>query len=114
MDTYSYARFVLALLFVLGLIGLLAAAARRWGLGLPQTQVRRGKDKRLGLVEVASLDAKRRLVLVKRDNVEHLIILGQNGETVVETGITPPAAATFPDLVQQAQDTAAENPKGAS
>ena len=101
MDTYSYARFVLALLFVLGLIGLLAAAAKRWGLGLPQAQGRTGKNKRIGLVEVAALDSKRRLVLVKRDDVEHLIILGHNGETVVETGIVPPATTTFPEVLEQ-------------
>lgn len=101
MDAYGYAKFVLALAFVLGLIGVLAAAARRWGLGLPNAQVRRGQNKRLGLVEVAALDTKRRLVLVKRDDVEHLIILGHDGETVIETGIRPPDAPSFPDLLEQ-------------
>jgi len=110
MDAYGYAKFVLALLFVLGLIGLMAAAARRWGLGLPQAQVRRGQDKRLGLVEVAALDAKRRLVLIKRDDVEHLVILGHDGETVVETGIKPRAASAFPDMLQQTQNTPAQKP----
>lgn len=112
MDAYGYAKFVLALGFVLGLIGLMAAAARRWGLGLPQAQVRRGQAKRLGLVEVAALDSKRRMVLIKRDDVEHLIILGHDGETVVETGIKPPTPPTFPDVLQQAQDAEAK-PKGA-
>lgn len=114
MDVYGYAKFVLALVFVLGLIGLLAVAARRWGLGLPQAKVRRGQDKRIGMVEVAPLDAKRRLVLVKRDDVEHLIILGQDGETVVETNITPPAAPSFPDALQHAQAGPAEKPENAS
>lgn len=103
MDAYGYAKFVLALAFVLGLIGVLAAAARRWGLGLPQAQVRRGQNKRLGIVEVAALDTKRRLVLIKRDDVEHLIILGHDGETVVETGIRPPDASSFSGVLEQTQ-----------
>lgn len=105
MDLYGYAKFVLALIFVLSLIGLMAVAARRWGFGLPQANIRRGQPKRIGLVEVTALDAKRRLVLIKRDNVEHLVILGHDGETVVETGITPPNTPTFPDLLQQTQDS---------
>ena len=89
MDAGSYAKFILALVFVLGLIGLLAAVVRRYGLGMPQTQIRRAKDKRLGLIEVMPLDAKRRLVLIKRDQAEHLVILGPNSETVVESNIAP-------------------------
>lgn len=85
MDAGDYTRFILALLFVLGLIGLLAAGVRRFGLGLPQTPIRRGQEKRLGLVEVMPIDAKRRLVLFKRDDVEHLVILGPNAEILVET-----------------------------
>ena len=90
MDAGNYVKFILALLFVLGLIGLLATVVRRLGLGVPQTPFKRSEDKRLGLVEVMALDAKRRLVLIKRDDKEHLIILGATDETVVETDITPP------------------------
>jgi len=88
MELSQYFRFVLALIFVLGLIGLLALIAKRYGLGMAQT-AGSGK-KRLKLVEVMVLDAKRRAVLFRRDEVEHLVILGANGETVVETNITPP------------------------
>ncbi|HEY9163599.1 MAG TPA: flagellar biosynthetic protein FliO [Magnetovibrio sp.] len=104
MNIEDYAKFVLALIFVLGLIGLLATVARRLGLGLPQTQTRRGQAKRLAIVEVSALDAKRRLVLIRRDAVEHLIILGHNGETVVETNITPPAAPAFTEVLRTSRD----------
>lgn len=104
MNLQDYAKFVLALIFVLGLIGLLATVARRLGFGLPQTQTRRGQAKRLAIVEVAALDAKRRLVLIRRDDIEHLIILGHNGETVVETGITPPAAPAFTEVLRNSRD----------
>ena len=110
MDLYGYAKFVLALIFVLGLIGLLATLARRLGFGLPQAQPRRGQDRRLALIEVLALDAKRRLVLVRRDNVEHLVILGHEGETVVETGIAassvpaPSTSPAFDKVLRQTQD----------
>ena len=35
----------------------------------------------------ASVDGRRRLVLVRRDNVEHLIMIGGPVDVVVETGI---------------------------
>ena len=108
MEFADYAKFVLALAFVLGLIGLLAVAARRFGLGgLPQTQIRRGQDRRIGIVEVAALDPKRRLVLIKRDDVEHLVILGHEGETVVETGIRPSSSQN--SFAQALERTQAEN-----
>jgi len=90
MDAGDYVKFILALLFVLSLIGLLATVLRRLGIGTPHTPFKRAEDKRLGLVEVMPIDPKRRLVLLRRDGVEHLVILGATGETLVETNITPP------------------------
>jgi Flagellar biogenesis protein len=85
MMTWStYAQFALALVFVLGLIGGFALLARRLGYG----HARRGPSgRRLALVEVMPLDARRRLVLVRRDQVEHLLLISATGEHVVETGI---------------------------
>ncbi|MEZ5851087.1 MAG: flagellar biosynthetic protein FliO [Hyphomicrobiaceae bacterium] len=44
-------------------------------------------DKRLGVIEQASMDGRRRLVLVRRDDVEHLIMIGGPVDVVIETGI---------------------------
>lgn len=44
-------------------------------------------ERRLDVVEQWSLDARRRLVLVRRDNVEHLIMTGGPVDVVIETGI---------------------------
>jgi flagellar protein FliO/FliZ len=90
----EYVRFLLALLFVLGLIGLLAFALRRFGMGAvrvsPAYRARgRGAERRLAVVEVVSVDARRRLVLVRRDDTEHLILLGQTTDLLVESGIKP-------------------------
>lgn len=89
MDAQVYIRFVVALVFVLALIGLFYWAARRFGLGGAAVPVA-GRNRRLRVVEVAQIDGRRRLVLVRRDDVEHLVILGQSSEAVIETGIPAP------------------------
>ncbi len=45
--------------------------------------------KRLDVVDQATVDGRRRLVLVRRDNVEHLIMTGGPVDVVIETGIAP-------------------------
>ena len=42
---------------------------------------------RISIADFLDIDKGHRLVLVRRDNVEHLLIIGSNGDTVVETGI---------------------------
>lgn len=85
----NYTHAVLALIVVLALIWVIATVARRLGLSmLPMP--RRGQRRRLGIVEVMTLDAKRRLVLVRRDETEHLVLLGAGSEMLVEGGIPAP------------------------
>jgi flagellar protein FliO/FliZ len=86
MDLEIYLRFVVALVFVLALIGLIAWLGRRMGwIGrIVPGATRAG---RIGVVEAVSIDAKRRLVLVRRDGVEHLVLVGPTSEVVVEEGI---------------------------
>ena len=91
----QYVRFILALLFVLGLIGLLAFLLRRFGLGgiriSPAFRPKgRNAEPRLAVVEVATVDARHRLVLVRRDNVEHLVLFGPNSDLLIESNIVPP------------------------
>ncbi len=87
MELTTYLRFLVVLVFVLALIGLLAYILRRLGLG-PRVTASGGK-RRLSVVEISPLDGKRKLVLVRRDDREHLLLLGATGELVVETGIPP-------------------------
>ncbi len=89
MDGTDYFRFILALIFVIALIGVMALLARRLGLGFPAQAMKMGAARRIGVVEVATLDARRKLVLVRRDDVEHLVIVSPTSETVIETGIRP-------------------------
>ncbi len=94
MDLEDIIRFTAALVFVLGLIGLLALLGRRFGLGNRVTS-RGGQRRRLGIVEVMALDSRRRLVLVRRDDREHLILLGAGNaaDLVIEQDIAAPRTA---------------------
>ncbi|MDP6573086.1 MAG: flagellar biosynthetic protein FliO [Rhodospirillales bacterium] len=94
MEFEGYFRFFLALVFVLALIGVLAALARRYGLGY-RTAPRRGKGRRLSIVEAIPLDAKRRLVLLQRDTTEHLVLLGGGSDLLIESGTAPPPEGGF-------------------
>ncbi len=86
METETFLRFGLALVFVLALIGLLGWAIRRFGIG-GRFAVKTRHRPRIAVVEAASVDGKRRLVLVRRDNLEHLILLGPSSELLIERGI---------------------------
>jgi len=85
MEPTDYLKFFAALLFVLGLMGGLALVLKRIGLG-PASMIAPDK-RRLKVIEILPLDARRKAVLLSRDGAEHLVILGPSGETVVETNI---------------------------
>jgi flagellar protein FliO/FliZ len=108
MSLENYLQALLALVFVLALIGALAALARRFGFGTAAPRVA-GRRRRLQVVEVTNLDARRRLVLVRRDEALHLILLGANSELLVERGIASPTAAGA-----GANDDSAERPEPAA
>lgn len=110
----QYVRFILALLFVLGLIGLLAYVLRRLGLGGVRISPAfrgnaRNSERRLAVVEVATVDARHRLVLVRRDSVEHLVLIGANSDLLIESNIKAPdqppsEAASFRETLRSAGD----------
>ena len=54
----------------------------------------RTRQPRLGLVDAFSLDGQRQLVLVRRDNVEHLIMIGGPTDVLVESQIIRVSAPT--------------------
>ena len=83
-DTFT--RAVIVLMGVLALLGLLAWLIQRLGWLGPALS---GRGRRIGVIEAAAVDAKRRLVLVRRDDVEHLVLTGPAGDIVIETGIRP-------------------------
>jgi hypothetical protein len=78
---------VATFLFVIALVALLVWAFRTVFGKSGAAGFTRTREKRLGVVESATVDGKRKLLLVRRDDVEHLIIIGGPVDMVVETGI---------------------------
>ncbi len=85
-------NFVIAFVFVLLLIGAAAWVVRRFG-GARVEAAARGRQPRLAVVDSAAVDSRRKLVIVRRDNVEHLLMIGGPSDVVVETSIVRAAAA---------------------
>jgi flagellar biogenesis protein FliO len=83
-------------LFVIVVLGLLALAfwlLRRVGGGRLGSDATRGRQLRLAVIDQATIDSRRRLVLIRRDNVEHLLIIGGPSDVVVEQNIVRAATA---------------------
>jgi flagellar protein FliO/FliZ len=75
------------LVFVL-ITGILVPVAWRWfSIGPLKSAGPRGRQPRLAVIDTASVDVRRRLVLIKRDNVEHLLLIGGPTDIVVEANI---------------------------
>jgi flagellar protein FliO/FliZ len=79
-------RVFLAFLIVMALIGVAAWAIRRLGSARVGRAVR-GRQPRLAVTDHTAVDARRRLILVRRDNVEHLVMIGGPMDVVVESNI---------------------------
>src|SRR6266550_6249061 len=80
-------QFFIAFLIVLALIVLTFWAIRRFGgIGLGAGAAR-GRQPRLAVIDAAAVDGRRRLVLIRRDNVEHLLMIGGPSDIVVEQNI---------------------------
>src|SRR5450432_1149690 len=79
--------FVFAFVAVLALIGVAAWLVRRFAGSRLGTTANRGRMPRLAVIEAAAVDGRRRLVLVRRDNIEHLLMIGGPTDIVVEPNI---------------------------
>jgi flagellar protein FliO/FliZ len=89
MDADLLLRFVLALAVVLALIAVTGWVGRRY-MGTGRLTAFAGKRRRLALVETLQVDGRTRVLLVRRDATEHLIMVGAAGAVVIERGIAPP------------------------
>ncbi len=110
--------FFFAFVVVLALIGIAAWLVRQFAGNRLGANTNRGRMPRLAVIDAAAVDGRRRLVLVRRDNVEHLIMIGGPTDIVVESNIVratvgrdqlpqrpagaespPPRIAPLPDLL---------------
>lgn len=79
--------FFIAFVAVLVLIGIVAWLVRRFAGNRLGGSANRGRMPRLAVIDAAAVDGRRRLVLVRRDNVEHLLMIGGPTDIVVEPNI---------------------------
>lgn len=94
MDVLDWGRAVFALIATLALIGAVAYGARR--LGMLQNVVGVKTDKRLRISESLMIDPRRRLIVVRFDDREHLILLSPAGDRVVTEVAAPIEPAETP------------------
>src|SRR5258708_10857880 len=81
--------FLFAFIAVLALIGVAAWLVRRFATNRLGANPNRARMPRLAVIDAAAVDGRRRLVLVRRDNVEHLLMIGGPPPIVVEAKIVP-------------------------
>jgi flagellar biogenesis protein FliO len=77
--------FIIAFVIVLALIGATFWLVRRFGAA--RLAAGRGRQPRLAVIDAASIDGRRKLIIIRRDNVEHLLMIGGPSDVVVETNI---------------------------
>ena len=80
--TYVLSAIVIVVLLLVLLLIMRALFSRR-----VRPSGGRARQPRLGVVDAFDIDRQRQLVLVRRDNVEHLIIIGGPHDVVVESSI---------------------------
>jgi hypothetical protein len=93
-DLPLWLKFIIVFPLVLVLIWAFVYGLKRFGGGaLGRSVTPRGRQPRLAVIETTSIDARRQLWLIRRDNVEHLIMTGGPTDLVVEPSIVRAAAA---------------------
>jgi hypothetical protein len=99
-DGYAF-KILFAFIVVFGVLALALWLVLRFRGGRLSNDAGRGRQQRLAVLGQAVVDKRRRLVLIRRDNVEHLILIGGATDVVIEpqivrAGAVRPHAAPRP------------------
>ncbi len=95
-EDMDWVKAVAAFIFVLGLLGCFAVLLKHLS-ARGFTFNRKGPQyKRLRIVETLPVDARRRFVIVRCDKNEHLLLLGNEGDLVIDTNIPPAKGQNTP------------------
>jgi hypothetical protein len=89
---WDVAYYLVVVIFLAGAVVAGAFAVRAYMSGTPPMEAFSSlfgpkPERRLDIVEQSNLDGRRRLILIRRDDVEHLIMTGGPVDMVIETGI---------------------------
>lgn len=106
MELIDIARIGFSLVAVLGMIGLAAFAAKKFG--LQNGAIAGARARRLALVETLPLDQRRRAAIISCDGREHLVILDQGRVTLIESGIPARDAGNTEDPLIRFADSPAK------
>lgn len=106
IEISSAGRYLIAFVAIFALLALLALVLRRVTgarMKLGGQGSARSRQPRLGIVDVYDLDRQRQLLLLRRDNVEHLVMIGGPNDVVVESNIVRGQAARVPGPATSAE-----------
>jgi flagellar protein FliO/FliZ len=87
MQSYIFWTFILALLALASAAIAIFVRAYLSGTTASALLFRPKAERRLEVVDYANVDSRRKLVLIRRDDVEHLLMTGGPVDVVIETGI---------------------------
>lgn len=89
MDSINWTQVVLAFGGLLLLLALFYYGARALS-GATSRGSKWRPGQRIGVIDSMPVDGTRRLVLVRRDDTEHLLLVGTHGDLVIESNIPMP------------------------
>jgi flagellar biogenesis protein FliO len=73
-----------ALIFVLSLIGIISVFYRKYVQGINLSNLKDKPKKRLKILETSNIDAKRKIVLISKDEQEFLVAFGENSIEILD------------------------------
>jgi flagellar protein FliO/FliZ len=102
--------FLVILILLMGAVLLFRRMAGQKVSIAPRT-TNRSRQPRLGIVDIYELDRQRQLILLRRDNVEHLLLVGGPNDVVVERNVIRSAGSRLPaDAVLNPEPTSEPAP----
>lgn len=87
MPTSELMRAALALVFVVGIMWALKLILERINMKQYGLTKAKTKNRRLEIIESLAIAPQKRLLLIRRDKTEHLILASQTSDVVIETNI---------------------------
>lgn len=98
MEPVAYLKYLMTLILILALILACAWLLKRYAArgGLPGGRKFRARERVLSLDEALPLDARRRLLLIRRDGVRHLLLVGGPNDLLIETVPSTPLDSVLP------------------